>query len=74
MRGIPKGHVPLREKGDIVAAIRETYLADPSLVRLERKFQEYSRPTLRKVLDDATINCPHTPVAVRPAGRRPRNA
>ena len=63
-------YVPLRDRGDLVAEMRLAYLADPSLVRLQQRFP-FSQPTIRKVLDDPSINCPVEPVQVLPRGRRP---
>lgn len=70
MNDAPIAYVPLRDRGDLVAEMRRAYLADPSLLRLQQRFP-FSQPTIRKVLDDATINCPVDPVPVLPRGRRP---
>lgn len=63
-------YIPLRDRGDLVAEMRRAYLADPSLVRLKQRFP-FSQPTIRKVLDDPSINCTVEPVQVLPRGRRP---
>lgn len=66
-------YIPLRDRGDLVAKIRRAYLADQSLLRLQQRFP-FSQPTIRKVLDDPSIDCPVEPVQVLPRGRRARNA
>lgn len=66
-------YIPLRDRGDLVAEMRRAYLADPSLVRMQHRFP-FSQPTIRKVLDDPSIDCPVDPVPVLPRGRRARNA
>lgn len=73
MNDAPIAYVPLRDRGDLVAEMRRAYLADPSLVRLQQRFP-FSQPTIRKVLDDPSIDCPVEPVQVLPRGRRARNA
>lgn len=78
VKAILKENTPIRDRGDIVAQMRIDYEPGDgktglTLTELAAKY-EFSRPTVRKVLEDPEINCAVPPVLVRRPGQRGKHA